>query len=70
MPRSLMVRKFLITPIADVIEDGQIIGEMGGDTSLAVYRGSRLFPKDIATFFEDEAQKPEIQKKLEEMATL
>jgi hypothetical protein len=57
MPRSLMVRKFLITPIADVIEDGQIIGEMGGDTSLA-------------TFFEDEAQKPEIQKKLEEMATL
>jgi hypothetical protein len=52
--RTLRVRKFIVIPVADIVEeDGSVIGELEGN-GFPVYRGSSLFPVPLATKVESE----------------
>lgn len=63
--RTLLIRKFLIIPLADVLnEDGVVIGEWEGG-QVQVFRGSTLFPSRLAEMLEQGAP----QDKLDALET-
>jgi len=50
--REVRIRKLVLQPVLDILEDGQIIGEWTGE-SFVIFAGHKAFPQDLAKLISD-----------------
>lgn len=62
--REVRIRKFVLQPVLDVLEDGLIIGEWTGE-SFAIFAGHKSFPRDLGKLVVESVD----MKKVEELRT-
>ena len=62
--REVRIRKFILQPVLDVLEDGQVVGEWTGE-SFVVFAGHKSFPVPLAKLVIDSVD----MKKVDELRT-